>query len=91
MFIFRRWIWRRTTYSLLYFDVRAGDEFFHLLDHGFHSALYLYQEVVCPLLSSFGSPVPENLICSLDIHSNDLGIQESDIWVQEVRQKFLRC
>ena len=71
--------------------MRAGDKLFHLLDHGFHSALDLFQEVVCPLLGSFRSPAPEDLVCSLDIHGNDLGVQEGDVWMQEVRQQFLWC
>lgn len=90
MLVFRRGT-RRTTYPLLYFDVWTGDKFFHLLDHALHSALDLFQEVICPLLSSFCSPVRENLICSLNIHGNTFGIQVGDVWMQEVRQKFLRC
>ena len=85
------WGGRRTTYPFLYFNVWAGDKFFHLLNHSFHGALDLFQEVVRPLLRSFRSPVPKDLIGSLDIYGYDLGVQEGDIWMQEVRQELLRC
>ena len=63
------------TYTFLHFDVWTGDKLFHLLDHGFNSTLDFFQEIVCPLLSSFSGPVTKDFICGLNVHSNDLRVK----------------